>query len=32
VWGRSLTSSLDALRLAPAANVLLVKLSYWFGL
>jgi hypothetical protein len=31
-WGRSLTSSLDALRLAPAANVLLVKVSYWFGL
>ncbi|HET8654438.1 MAG TPA: DUF5916 domain-containing protein [Longimicrobiaceae bacterium] len=29
---RSLTSGLDALRSAPAANVLLVKLSYWFGL
>jgi hypothetical protein len=32
VWGRTLTNSLDALRLAPAANVFLVKLSYWFGL
>jgi hypothetical protein len=31
-FGRSLTSSLDALRLAPATNVFLVKLSYWFGL
>jgi hypothetical protein len=32
VFGKSLTSSLDALRMAPAANVFLVKLSYWFGL
>jgi len=32
VFGKSLTSSLEALRLAPAANVFLVKLSYWFGL
>jgi hypothetical protein len=31
VFGRSLTSSLDALRLAPATNVFLVKMSYWFG-
>jgi hypothetical protein len=31
VFGRSLTSSLDALRLAPATNVFLVKVSYWFG-
>ena len=31
VFGKSLTSSLDRLRMAPAANVLLVKLSYWFG-
>jgi hypothetical protein len=31
-FGRSLTSSLDALRLAPAANVFLVKLSYWLPL
>ena len=30
-FGRSLTSSLDALRLAPATNVFLVKVSYWFG-
>ncbi|HEX9107856.1 MAG TPA: DUF5916 domain-containing protein, partial [Longimicrobiales bacterium] len=30
--GRSLTNSLDALRGAPAANVLLIKVSYWFGL
>jgi hypothetical protein len=32
IFGKSLTSSLDALRLAPATNVLLVKLSYWFGM
>ena len=32
IFGKSLTSSLDQLRLAPAANVFLVKLSYWFGL
>jgi hypothetical protein len=32
VFGQSLTSSLDALRLAPATNVFLVKMSYWFGL
>jgi hypothetical protein len=31
LFGRSLTSGLDALRLAPAANVFLVKMSYWFG-
>jgi len=31
VFGRSLTNSLDALRLAPATNVFLVKMSYWFG-
>ena len=30
--GKSLTSSLDALRSFPATNVLLVKVSYWFGL
>jgi hypothetical protein len=30
--GGSLTDSLDSLRDAPAANVLLVKLSYWVGL
>jgi hypothetical protein len=32
IFGRSLTSSLDRLRLAPATNVFLVKMSYWFGL
>ena len=32
VLGQSLTSSLDTLRLTPATNVFLVKLSYWFGL
>jgi hypothetical protein len=32
VWGGSLTNSLDRLRLAPAANVFLLKFSYWFGL
>ena len=32
LFGKSLTSSLDQLRMAPAANVFLVKLSYWFGL
>ena len=32
VFGQSLTSSLDALRLAPATNVFLVKMSYWFGM
>jgi hypothetical protein len=32
VFGKSLASSLDQLRLAPAVNVFLVKLSYWFGL
>jgi hypothetical protein len=32
ISGTSLASSLDALRLAPAANVFLVKLTYWFGL
>jgi hypothetical protein len=32
LFGKSLTSSLSALRLAPATNVFLVKLSYWFGL
>ncbi len=32
IAGSSLTSSLDALRLAPASNVFLVKVSYWFGL
>jgi hypothetical protein len=32
VLGKPLTSSLDALRQVPATNVLLVKLSYWFGL
>ena len=31
-FGKSLAGSLDALRLAPAANVFLVKLTYWFGL
>jgi hypothetical protein len=30
--GKSLTSSLDALRRAPTTNVFMVKLSYWFGL
>ena len=32
VFGKSLAGSLDALRLAPAANVFLVKMTYWFGL
>jgi hypothetical protein len=32
VFGESLAGSLDALRLAPAANVFLVKMTYWFGL
>jgi hypothetical protein len=32
LFGRSISDSFDALRLAPAANVFLVKLSYWFGL
>lgn len=32
VSGRSLRSSLDALRSFPATNVVLVKLSYWVGL
>jgi hypothetical protein len=32
IFGKSLTSSLDALRFAPATNVFLVKMSYWFGL
>ncbi len=32
VFGKPLTSSLDRLRLAPAANVFLVKFSYWFGM
>ncbi len=32
ILGKSLPSSLDALRGAPATNVFLVKLSYWLGL
>jgi hypothetical protein len=32
IFGKPLTDSLNQLRLAPAANVFLVKLSYWFGM
>jgi hypothetical protein len=32
IFGKSIAHSLDALRLAPATNVFLVKLSYWFGM